>query len=233
MEHDGIHGLTAAYALHALDAADEQDYEAHLGACRRCREELASLTETAASLAYAVHAPAPPPELRERILEAARAERSNVIPFRPRRFAPVLPALAAAAAVVAVALGAWAFSLRSDLDETREALERQDAAAAVLVDPNARSISLSGADGRLVVAPGGRAALVVSGLGPAPTGHGYEMWVIRSGKPRSAGTFRVEDERVVVRLQRDVPQGSTVAVTLEPDDGTAAPEGQALFTAVA
>jgi anti-sigma factor RsiW len=233
MEQDGIHGLTAAYALDALDEADEQRYEEHLRGCERCREELAALTATATSLAYAVDSPAPPPALRERILDAARAERSNVIPFRPRRFTLALPALAAAAAVVAVALGAWAFSLQSELDETRAALARQDDAAEVLADPNARSVSLAGAEGRLVVAAGGPAALVISGLDPAPTGHGYEMWVIRDGQPRSAGTFRVENARVVVRLQRDVPRGSTVAVTLEPEDGTPGPEGSPLFTAVA
>jgi anti-sigma factor RsiW len=233
MEQDGIHGLTAAYALHALDEADEREYEAHLSACPRCRDELASLTEASASLAFAVESPAPPAALRERILDAARADRSNVIPLRPRRWTGAVSAVAAAAAVVAVALGAWAFSLRSELDDTREALERQHDAAAVLADPSARSVSLSGADGRLVVAPDGPAALVVSGLDPAPSGHGYEMWVIRRGEPRSAGTFRVEDGRVVVRLRRDVPRGSTVAVTLEPEDGTAAPEGSALFTAAA
>jgi anti-sigma factor RsiW len=233
MEQDGIHGLTAAYALDALDEADEREYRAHLSGCARCRVELASLTETATALAYAVDSPAPSAALRGRILDAARAERSNVVPFRSRRWTGAVSGVAAVAAVVAVAFGAWAFSLRSELDETREALEQQDDAAAVLVDPNARSVGLSGADGRLVVAPGGGAALVVTGLEPAPTGHGYEMWVIRGGRPRSAGTFRVEGGRVVVRLQRDVPQGSTVAVTLEPEDGTARPEGSALFTAVA
>jgi anti-sigma factor RsiW len=233
MEHDGIHGLTAAYALDALDEADEQRYEEHLRGCERCREELAALTETATSLAFAVDSPAPPPALRERILDAARAERSNVVPFRRRRWSGVMPALTAAAAVVAVVLGTWAFSLQGELDDTREALDRQDDVAEVLADPSARSVSLAGAEGRLVVASGGPAALVVSGLDPAPSGHGYEMWVIQDGRPRSAGTFRVENGRIVVRLQRDVPRGSTVAVTLEPEDGTAAPEGSPLFTAVA
>ena len=41
----------------------------------------ASLQEAAISLAYAIDAPAPPPELRSRILTAARAERPNVVPL--------------------------------------------------------------------------------------------------------------------------------------------------------
>jgi anti-sigma factor RsiW len=231
MEQDGIHGLTAAYAIDALDEADEQQYEEHLRSCERCREDLAALTETATSLAYALDAPPPPAALRGRILEAARAERSNVIPFRPRRRFSAPMALAAAAAVVAVAFGAWAFSLRSDLDETQEALDRERDVAALLAARDTRSLQLSGADGRLVVARQGEAALLVSGLDEAPAAQRYEMWVIRDGRPRSAGTFDVEDGRAAVRLGRDMSRGSTFAVTLEPDEGgTPGPDGDVLFS---
>ena len=84
METDAIHELTAAYALDALDDAEVREYEDHLARCPRCREELASLGEAAAALAYAADAPAPPPALRTRILEQARSERPNVVPLRRR-----------------------------------------------------------------------------------------------------------------------------------------------------
>ena len=71
METDAIHELTAAYALDALDEAEVREYEDHLARCPRCRDELASLGEAAAALAYAADAPAPPPALRTRILEQA------------------------------------------------------------------------------------------------------------------------------------------------------------------
>ena len=54
MEADAIHELTAAYALDALDAREEREYEEHLARCTQCREDLASLTEAATSLAYGV-----------------------------------------------------------------------------------------------------------------------------------------------------------------------------------
>jgi anti-sigma-K factor RskA len=229
MEHEAIHGLTAAYALDALDEREEREYEEHLRSCERCREELAALTETATSLAYAVEGPPPPAALRERILDAARAERSNVIPFPRRRWLTPMSAVAAAAAVVAVALGAWAFSLRSDLDQTQQALDRERDVAELAA--SGRSIDLPGADGRLVVAEDGEAALLVSGLAEAPSAEEYEMWVIEDGRPRSAGTFDVEDGRAAVRLDRDVPRGSTFAVTLEPEDGgTPGPDGDILFS---
>jgi anti-sigma-K factor RskA len=232
LEHEGIHGLTAAYALDALDERDELAYEEHLRSCERCRDELAALTEAASSLAYAVETPAPPAALRGRILEQARAERSNVIPLRTRRWAaPATTAVAAVAAVVAVAVGVWAVSLRSDLDETQEALDRERDVAAVVSSGDARSLELSGAEGRLVVARDGEAALLVSGLGEAPDARQYEMWVIDGGRPRSAGTFEVDDGRAAVRLGREVSRGSTFAVTLEPEEGgSPGPDGDVLFS---
>ena len=79
-----LHDLTAAYALDALDADEAEAYEAHLGQCERCRDELSELNEAATALAWAADAPAPPQRLRGRILDAAAAERTNVVPLRPR-----------------------------------------------------------------------------------------------------------------------------------------------------
>src|SRR5512132_4483740 len=97
MEANAIHELTAAYALDALDPDEAREYEAHLAHCERCRSELATMSPTATSLAYATEAPAPSPELRARILQRARSERSNVVPLRPRWATPVAAVAAVAA----------------------------------------------------------------------------------------------------------------------------------------
>ena len=110
MEADALHDLTAAYALDALDPEDARRYEAHLAHCSRCHDELAELSEAAGALAYATEASAPPPALRARILDQARAERPNVVPLRPRWLRPVIAA-AAVAACAAIGLGLWASSL--------------------------------------------------------------------------------------------------------------------------
>jgi anti-sigma-K factor RskA len=226
MADERIHELTAAYALDALDEGDERAYEEHLGTCERCREELAGLQETASLLAYAVEAPEPPAELRARILEQARGEPSNVVPLRPRRrLTQALGAVAAVAAAAAIGLAIWATSLSQELDETRDANR-------VLADPQAESIALEGADGRLVVTPDGDAALVVAGLDQAPSGKAYEVWVIGEGAdPEPAGLFDGRDESDVVLLDRDVPDGATVAVTLEDEEGAPAPTSDPLFAA--
>jgi anti-sigma factor RsiW len=223
MADEAIHDLTPAYALDALDPHDEERYEEHLATCERCREQLAGLRDPVAALAYGVESPGPPPELRARILDAARAERSNVVPIR-RRLPAALGAIAAVAATVAIALGLWAASVANDLD-------RERAVVAILADPGARAIPLEGANGRVVVTDTGEAALVVSGLGPAPKGKTYEIWVADDGRLLPAGLFDAKQERDVVRLTRPVPPGGGVAVTVEDDGGVDAPTSDPIFTA--
>src|SRR5262249_56541165 len=102
------HSLVAPYALDALDHDEEREFEEHLAGCERCREELAGLREAAASLAYATPGPAPPPALKERILDQARAERPNVVSLpRRRSWTAPLAAAAAVAAAAAIGLGVW------------------------------------------------------------------------------------------------------------------------------
>jgi anti-sigma-K factor RskA len=227
MEANALHELTAAYALDALGEAEELEFEEHLRGCARCREELRELLEAASALAYAVEAPPPPVSLRARILERARADRANVIPLRRRRLAIYASgAVAAAAAAVALGVGLWANSLSNSLDRERQAL-------AVLGDPTADSTPLRGASGRLVVTEAGEAALVVSGLDPAPEDRTYEIWVIEDNRPRPAGLFKGERTRDVVRLTERVREGAVVAVTLEREEGVQAPTSMPLFTASA
>ena len=223
MADEPIHDLTAAYALDALDPHDEERFEEHLATCDRCREELAALRDPVAMLAYGVESPAPPPELRARILDAARAERSNVVPIR-RRWPAALGAVAAVAATVAIGLGLWGSSVSDQLD-------RERSISAILADPGAKSIPLKGANGRVVVTDTGEAALVVSGLATAPEGKTYELWVAANGKLLPAGVFDAQHERDVVRLTRPVPPGSGVAVTVEDDGGTDAPTSDPIITA--
>lgn len=222
MEPEAIHELTAAYSLNALDPAEEREYEEHLRHCPRCREELAGLQEAATALAYATEGPSPPAALRERILEAAVAERSNVVPLRQRWTTPVLTAAAAAAAAVAIGLGLWASSLSGSLSDERTAAAA-NARVIALFSGQVQQVPLDGATGTLVVNRSGDAALVVEGLQSAPDGKTYEAWVIAGGKARPAGTFQGGSETSVHMLTRPVTKGSIVAVTVEPAGGVDVP----------
>ena len=215
MERQGIHELSAAYALDALDGDDRRRFEDHLAECGGCREDVASFQGAAAALAYDVDVPAPPAALRERILERARSERpSNVVQFRPRRWAlPVATGVAAVAACAALAFGLWAVSLNNELSDRAEAIE------------------LAGADGSLLIEPSGEAMLIVNRLGRAPAGKTFEIWVIEEGRPLPAGLFPGAPGRSVVPLNRGVPEGAVVAVTLERAGGVSQPTSEPLFTA--
>jgi anti-sigma-K factor RskA len=216
-----VHELTAGYALDALDPAERGRYEEHLASCEQCRDDLQGFWQVTGSLARAAGGPAPPPALRERILEQARSERTNVV-LLPRRFTPrALSAVAAVAAVAALGLGIWATSLSRDLTDAESEL-------AVLGHPDARTVATAEGEANLVVTPAGEAALVVRRLAPAPEGKDYEIWVFENGVPQRAGLF---ERPGVALLERRVEPGQTVAVTLEPDGGLDAPSGAPLFTA--
>ena len=222
------HELIAGYALDALDDADRARAEELFSTSEEAREELRSLTDVAAAMATATVGPAPRPELRGRILDAARAEPQNVVSLDERRRSRVVPVLGAAAAVAACAAlvaGLWGASVSSDLDEARSALARERAAAAVLAQPVSES-SLTGAAGRLVVGEDGRAVLVVSSPPPVPAGKTYQMWVIDGGHPVSGGLFAPGEGTLAIPVDGKVGQGSVVAVTVEDDGGAPAPTGK-------
>lgn len=223
-----LHDLVAPYALDALEPHERELFERHLEECGDCRDLLSELQPTAAALAYA-ESTEPPPALRERILEAARAENgAKIIQFPRRRWLfPATAVAAAAAAVVAIGLGLWASSLSQELDTERSA-NAAYARAMQLLGGGAEVVRLSDAEGGLLVTPGGDAALVVCGLQPAPSDKTYEAWVIEGETPRPAGLFRGGSGCRPVELERKVPPGSQVAVTLERREGATRPTGRLL-----
>jgi anti-sigma-K factor RskA len=209
---DDVHAQVGPYALDALDEGEERSFEEHLALCERCREELAGLREAAASLAYGAPRAVPPPDLKERILAQARAERRNVVPLRPRRnWTAPLAAAAAVAVCAAIVLGIWAASLANE----------QDPIESVLSKPGARLVSM-GKTGGVAVAPDGSAVLVLA-VPRAPSGKTYEAWVIRAGEPKRAGLFPGRSGTSIVRIDRPVRPGEVVAVTLERAGGVSKP----------
>lgn len=204
-----IHDLSAAYALDALDPDEMDAFEEHLATCESCREAVADFSSVAAELAFAGAPASPPPALRDRILEAARAERPNVVPLRPRWQRPLV-AVAAVAACAVLALGLWNVSLHDQLSSSRsEALAR---------------VPITGASGSMIVSSNGSAALVLDRLDPAPAGKTYEAWVIRgSNAPVPAGLFHGGPGTTFVPIKGPVKPGSVVAVTVEPAGGSPEP----------
>jgi anti-sigma-K factor RskA len=211
VEQELIHELAAAYALDALDPSERRAFEEHLAGCEQCREELEGLRDAAAALAYVPEGPAPPPALRDRVLERVRAEGpSNVVPLGRRRWVlPVATTVAVAATAAAIVLALWGSSLSNSLDS-------KNAALSILGDPAARRLPL-GTSSKAVVLPDGRAA-VTSTLARAPSGKTYELWVIDNGGAKPAGLFPGGRSNPVV-LARRVPRGAQIGLSLERAGG--------------
>ena len=227
-----IHELAAPYALGALTGSERSGFERHLEDCSTCSLELPGLQSAAAALAVDVEDADPPPSLRRRIVEAARSDRAPARARPIRRRSWILPAaasLAAAAACAAVGLGVWAVLLSNDLDRATTAGRADARAVSILADPGAARFRLRGADGVLAVTEARDAALLVSRLPRAERSRTYELWVVDGPTPRPAGTFAGGGTASLVALERRVPPGAHVSVSLEPAGGSRTLTGPLVF----
>jgi len=75
-----------------------------------------------------------------------------------------------------------------------------------------------------LIADGGQ--LVVTGLPRVPEGKAYELWTLRSGTPRPAGVFHVDDAgRAAVGVAAADGAVEGFAVSVEPASGVLVPTG--------
>jgi anti-sigma-K factor RskA len=228
---DDLHRLAAPYALDALDGDERARFEAHLRTCEDCAADVRDFQQTAGGLAAGVSV-TPPAHLRASVLAAAAST-----PQEPRASEPrsgswsrrLLPAIAAVLALVALGAGVVARGAIVERDRAEELL-------AVLAAPDARE-SVLDASGPLpgsvrVVwsAERGAAVLVGVGLEAPDDDQTYELWVLASDGPRSAGIFRPDpDGRIERRLVLPADPADGWGVTIEPAGGSPQPTGDILF----
>jgi anti-sigma-K factor RskA len=227
-----VHELAAGYVLDALEPAARATFAHHLASCTICKEELESLRQAAAALAYSAEAPAPPLELRARVLARLRAEGAGkVVPLWRTYALPASAGLAAAAACAAIGLGVWTSTLAGSLDRERAARRAEARALAIVAGPAAARFPLSGARGALIVTPERQAVLVVTGLPVAPRGKTYEAWVVTSTATRPAGLFAGGRDGSLVALEHPVPRRASVAVSVERAGGEQTLSGRMILKA--
>ena len=228
MNHEAMDLHAAAYALGALDGDELREFERHRAAgCDRCETFLRDSREALVGLEASAPLPAPPPLVKETLMR--RVSRQT-----PRRaWLPWTLATAAAMAVAALASGLYVSS-RYEARLERLAREATSSAqlAALLREPGTRLVTLQGtgpapqAHGRVVWHDVAGGQLVVTGLPRVPEGKAYELWTLRSGTPRPAGLFHVDDAgraAVGVAAADGVVEG--FAVSVEPASGVLAPTG--------
>ena len=218
--HGDLKELLASYALGAVSADEAERIRSHLRACKVCAAEVQSYASTSSVLAMAV-SPEPLPEgFADRV--AARATVSGPAPGP----APVLPrrarpwwghALAYAALALALAL------LAAGLLATRRTSERERLLVQAALREQGMDLHGPGEVVGIMVATPEGSLLAAHGLGPAPTGRTYQLWLIRKAKPVSAGTFQSSDGLALLETGRSLAGVDAVAVTIEPEGGSLEP----------
>jgi anti-sigma-K factor RskA len=239
MSDDDVRDLLGAYALDAVPDDERAAVEELVRRDPDAAAELADLRAAAAALGAAL-ATEPPADLRGRVLAAAAATPQDVVPARTQPAAtdespgaavvPLAPrrrsrtrwvAIAAAVAIGAAIPAGLAVQQHRELEALRA---DQAQLEAVLEDPGATVVHGD-------VAGGGTASAVVASDGavfmthgvpePAP-GHVYQLWVVASGDPVSAGLVTEGGTQTVVVLD-DFVEGAALAMTLEPAGGSPQP----------
>ena len=222
---DDVHDLVAAYAVDALDDSERAEYEAHLVDCAECREELAQLSDAAASVAETVSV-TPPPELKERVMTAVATDSpAEVVPLDSRGRKPLGWGLVAvAASIVVVSVGLLVSNIGG---------QDQDISA-VLGAPDAVEVDLDSNVGgaRFVYSESlGQGVFNGSDLDLPEEDRVYELWLIDEEGPTAAGAFRPESPEEATVLVEDIQPGLTLAMTEEPEAGLSEPTVEVLLSA--
>jgi anti-sigma-K factor RskA len=234
LSHDDYKEMLAAHGLGALEATEARELEVHLQDCANCRQEFGAWQATAASLAFDARPVAPSAEVKNRIIDAVRAEgrhsantKSVVVPFerRPKTAGTSLGSLGAIAAALALigliisllilwqqnrAARAEVARLAAEVRETSEQLAREREMVALITTPGARMAELAGTKeapgAHAIVAydKNGEAMLMAKGLPAAPAGKAYQLWFIKGGKPMPGSVF-VSDSNGNGRMRDQVP----------------------------
>ena len=199
-------GDIAALALDRLHRDERARVIAHSDACAGCRAELTLLENLSRAMTHADatrldHEPAPPPELRDRIIRRLTDERAAVRRLSRRRMRRTI---AAVAAVAFVALGAGVV-LRESGGTERVPFE------IVLPDTNG-SFALQGNS------TGTSITFTHEGLDP---GEVYWLWLTdASGKRVAAGTFHGTTSAATATMQAALVSEQVVRVWVTDEDDT-------------
>jgi anti-sigma-K factor RskA/putative zinc finger protein len=219
MKHEDYQEMLTAHALGGLDQTERVLIEEHLTGCAKCQSELDEWRGTAGAVAYVAQPMEPSPQLRARILEDVRAERSakarTVVELVPASRPAVwwLPRFAAIAAslilvaLLALVLVVWQQNraakaelarLTAEAEQARKDREQDQKLLELLSSTTGRVVQLTGttqasaAHAYLVYdAKSGRAVLRARGLPQTAPGKAYQLWFIAGGAPVPGRVFKV------------------------------------------
>ncbi|RME83204.1 MAG: hypothetical protein D6775_08765 [Caldilineae bacterium] len=227
-----VQDLLPAYALGILDAEETARVAEHLASCATCRAELASYEEVVDTLPLAAREVAPPPHLKQRIMQAAMAGQAVTSPQQTPSlgqwlrdlFAWRVPAWGVAMVAVILLLAGGNLALWQQLRQAR-----------TTVSTPMRIVALSGtetapaATGLLIFDQEGFVGtLVVDGMPPLDHEHQYQLWLIENGRRDNGGVFSVEADGygwLQIRGEKPLSSYQAFGITVEPAGGSPGPTG--------
>jgi anti-sigma-K factor RskA len=205
-----------SFALGIADDPERAEIQEHLGRkCPICVPGVASAMATVTAMSGAVPVSEPPKHLRRRVAAA--------VAKAPRRSwaATFLPwAITAAMSIALVAIGLR--GRRESGDTLRQAL-------AILNDPSAKDLTFGETQkspkGRVLVSSGNGVVFMGASLPRIDAGKTFELWVIPvKGNPAPAGVFQSQADATAVFVRPGpVENAAAIAVTVEPEGGSAQP----------
>jgi len=234
------------YVTKEIGAEDREAFERHLPDCENCRREVETLTAAWEALPFEMERIKPPRDLKRQVFAALDVlegkPAAGTWRFAGRRTWPA-SVIVAAAAFLLVAGGLLWGSI-ADFFRRDAVPFPPDLPAVIPVAEMEWSVPLQPAEGKqddgygiaCVVRQGGSKQFVVYVFGARRTtgSEAYQVWLVSGGERRSAGTFRVSDERGVgvltVPIRSDRFSFDAIGITLEPDANGSQPRGPRVFT---
>ncbi len=247
MSDEHVDDLIDLYALGALEPGEQNVVDSHLETCMHCQALLAERQRLVALLAWTPDQRTPPPDLgpriRRHIEHLQHQEGGEILAQRPQLRLPPrrlrVPSLRAGLVVAGLALllllGGWNVALQRRLASLSTQLAEQQAAARVLLAPEARRVIMAAqpaaprARGSLYLDPAGSEAyLVADGLQPLPNDKAYQLWLVEGEQRTSGGVFRA-DERgaatLLIHSPRPLRSYTSCGITIERAGGSDRPTG--------
>jgi anti-sigma-K factor RskA len=227
--------LSAGHALGALSSSDERRFADALATHPEWQSIVDSDAGTGALLADAVAEVSPPADIRRALLAGIAGEPAAP-PADGSRSAPAASApparsrmrrtwmALAASVVLVVALGVSGLIVSQQLGRP----PAQITLAQIEQQSDAQSASAEVAGGGRATAHWsetlGKSVLVSDGLPAIATDQQFELWYVRDGAAKSAGTFSASGGETTAVLKGAMQPGDTIAVTVEQSGGS--PSGQ-------
>jgi anti-sigma-K factor RskA len=207
-----------SYALGIADNPERAEIAEHLGRkCPNCVPGVASAMATVTAMSGAVRVTEPPQHLRRRVMASIEPE--------PKRWRPGIVVPWAVTAALSVALVTIGLSGRRESGDTFKLQQ----ALSILDDPATRDVTFGETEkpskGRVFVSPGKGVVFIGASLPRIDRGKTFELWVIPvTGKPAPAGLFQSQPDATAVFVRPGpVENAAAIAVTVEPEGGSAQP----------